>query len=70
MEDGVAPIGLWWNCYDANWLKLLPPHVCKSLHLIKADYDFSLPPRKTLLSKACKLAVHVADQAGAANAAS
>ena len=45
-EDGVAPIGLWRNCYDSAWLKSLRPHVRASLNIIDADYNFSLPQPK------------------------
>ncbi len=55
-EDGVAPIGLWRNCYDSSWLKSLRPHVRKSLNAIKSDYRFTLPPLGTLLGKAQALA--------------
>lgn len=41
--DGVAPIGLWRNCYDRDWLNSLKPHVRASLQVIDDDYDFSLP---------------------------
>ena len=42
-EDGVAPIGLWCNCYDSTWLESLRPHVRESLQIIDKDYNFSLP---------------------------
>ncbi|KAH9853717.1 hypothetical protein C2E23DRAFT_776547 [Lenzites betulinus] len=45
-EDGLAPIGLWRNCYDQDWLKSLRPHVRASLKIIDADYDFKLPALK------------------------
>lgn len=45
-EDSLAPIGLWRNCYDQEWLKSLRPHVRASLKIIDKDYDFSLPPPK------------------------
>ncbi|KAI0737796.1 hypothetical protein C8Q80DRAFT_1114763, partial [Daedaleopsis nitida] len=43
IEDGVAPIGLWRNCYDQAWLRSLRPHVRESLKIINTDYIFSLP---------------------------
>lgn len=46
IEDGVAPIGLWRNCYDPAWLKSLRPHVRASLRIVDADYDFVLPKPK------------------------
>ncbi|KAL1941491.1 hypothetical protein VTO73DRAFT_6930 [Trametes versicolor] len=46
VEDGVAPIGLWRNCYDSDWLKSLRPHVRESLNIIDKDYDFTLPKLK------------------------
>ncbi|OJT09097.1 hypothetical protein TRAPUB_7 [Trametes pubescens] len=45
-EDSLAPIGLWRNCYDQDWLKSLRPHVRASLKIIDADYDFKLPALK------------------------
>ena len=41
--DGVAPVGLWRNCYNLAWLKSLRPHVRQSLNIIPSDYNFSLP---------------------------
>ncbi|KAH9919204.1 uncharacterized protein BXZ73DRAFT_52640, partial [Epithele typhae] len=41
-EDGVAPCGLWRNCYDPEWLASLFPHVRDSLNIIDEDYNFSL----------------------------
>lgn len=41
-EEGVAPIGLWRNCYDARWLGSLKAHVLRSLQVQEEDYDFSL----------------------------
>ena len=46
VEDGIAPVGLWRNCYDRAWLKSLRPHVRASLKIIDADYDFTLPKPK------------------------
>ncbi|TBU28227.1 hypothetical protein BD311DRAFT_663651, partial [Dichomitus squalens] len=43
MEDTIAPIGLWRNCYDQKWLNFLRLHVRASLRIIDADYVFSLP---------------------------
>ncbi len=42
-EDGVAPIGLWQNCYDVAWLESLRPHVRRSLNIIESDYQFDIP---------------------------
>ena len=42
IEDGVAPIGLWRNCYDKAWLASLKPHVLQSLKVRDEDYNFSL----------------------------
>ncbi|KAI0710494.1 hypothetical protein C8Q76DRAFT_623967, partial [Earliella scabrosa] len=41
-EDGVAPIGLWRNCYNPAWLKKQPPHIIRELEIVDEDYDFSL----------------------------
>ncbi len=38
-----APIGLWRNCYDEEWLRSLKPHVRERLNIIPDDYNFSLP---------------------------
>ncbi|TFK83037.1 hypothetical protein K466DRAFT_499232, partial [Polyporus arcularius HHB13444] len=43
-EEGVAPVGLWRNCYDDTWLRSLRPHVRASLNIIDSDYKFTLPP--------------------------
>ncbi|KAI0753045.1 hypothetical protein C8Q80DRAFT_1097709, partial [Daedaleopsis nitida] len=43
IEDGIAPIGLWKNCYDHAWLRSLRPHVRESLKIINTDYAFTLP---------------------------
>ena len=42
VEDGVAPIGLWRNCYDPVWLSEQPPHIIRELEIVDEDYDFSL----------------------------
>ena len=42
-EDGIAPIGLWKNCYDNDWLAEQPPYVVRELEIIDEDYNFSLP---------------------------
>lgn len=47
-EDGVAPVGLWRNCYDKEWLNALRPHVREALQIIDADYDFTLPAPRVL----------------------
>ncbi|KAI0366437.1 hypothetical protein BV20DRAFT_952153, partial [Pilatotrama ljubarskyi] len=43
VEDSLAPVGLWRNCYDEEWLKSLRPHVRASLNIIQEDYKFTLP---------------------------
>ncbi|KAI9057515.1 hypothetical protein FKP32DRAFT_1583582 [Trametes sanguinea] len=49
LEEGIAPIGLWRNCYDRDWLMSLRPHVRESLNIIDEDYNFALPkPRPTV----------------------
>ena len=42
IEDGIAPRGLWRNCYDHVWLTTLKPYIRWSLHVIDEDYDFSI----------------------------
>ncbi|KAI0715889.1 hypothetical protein C8T65DRAFT_572658, partial [Cerioporus squamosus] len=41
-EDGIAPVGLWRNCYDRDWLQAQPAHIVRELEIIDEDYDFSL----------------------------
>ncbi|KAI0368827.1 hypothetical protein BV20DRAFT_947330 [Pilatotrama ljubarskyi] len=43
-EDGHAPVGLWRNCYDRDWLRGLQPYQRRALKIINADYDFDLTP--------------------------
>ncbi|RDX40004.1 hypothetical protein OH76DRAFT_1366880, partial [Lentinus brumalis] len=50
-EDGVAPIGLWKNCYDDVWLASLRPHVRASLNIVQSNYKFNVPALKTLLQR-------------------
>ncbi|KAJ8457003.1 hypothetical protein ONZ51_g11788 [Trametes cubensis] len=44
VEDGYAPVGLWRNCYDSEWLKNLPSYQRRALKIINADYDFDVTP--------------------------
>ncbi|KAH9831927.1 uncharacterized protein C8Q71DRAFT_714643, partial [Rhodofomes roseus] len=41
-EEGIAPVGMWRNCYDEGWLNSLKAHVLDSLRVIDEDYDFNL----------------------------
>ncbi|KAI0373845.1 hypothetical protein BV20DRAFT_977504 [Pilatotrama ljubarskyi] len=41
--DSPAPVGLWRNCYDANWLADLTPGQRCSLEIIEEEYVFDLP---------------------------
>ncbi|RPD53694.1 hypothetical protein L226DRAFT_456214, partial [Lentinus tigrinus ALCF2SS1-7] len=41
-EDGIAPAGLWKNCYDKEWLERQPAHVIRELEIVDEDYDFTL----------------------------
>lgn len=41
VEDGVAPIGLWRNCYDQHWLQAQPPHMQRELEIVEEPYDFN-----------------------------
>ncbi|KAH9909429.1 uncharacterized protein BXZ73DRAFT_59520, partial [Epithele typhae] len=41
--EGRAPVGLCRNCYDAEWLQSLRPHIRDALQVIDKDYDFTLP---------------------------
>ncbi|KAJ8454816.1 hypothetical protein ONZ51_g12806 [Trametes cubensis] len=40
--DGLAPTGLWRNCYDKDWLRTLDADQRNTLEVIDDDYDFSL----------------------------
>ena len=40
-EDGVAPSGLWRNCYDREWLSIQASHIIRELEVVDADYDFT-----------------------------
>ncbi|KAI9060537.1 hypothetical protein FKP32DRAFT_1577556, partial [Trametes sanguinea] len=51
VEEGIAPIGLWRNCYDRDWLKSLRPHVRESLNIIDEDYNFTLPKPRTSVQR-------------------
>lgn len=42
VEEGTAPIGLWRNCYDAEWLARQPEYIVRELEIIPEDYDFGL----------------------------
>lgn len=41
-EDGVAPAGLWRNCYDERWLQGLRVNARTELEVMDEDYDFTL----------------------------
>lgn len=41
-EDGIAPVGLWRNCYNKAWLEKQPPHIVRELEIVDEDYDFKL----------------------------
>ncbi len=41
-EEGVAPSGLWRNCYDPEWLQQQPPYIIDELEILDEDYDFTL----------------------------
>ncbi len=42
-EDSIAPIGLWRNCYDKDWLEAQPAHIVRELEIVAEDYDFGIP---------------------------
>ena len=46
VEDGIAPIGLWRNCYDPEWLGRLPRYRLRELQIIDSDFDFSFDPHE------------------------
>ncbi|KAI1789522.1 hypothetical protein LXA43DRAFT_892733, partial [Ganoderma leucocontextum] len=39
-EPGVAPPGLWRNCYDAEWLSKLNGYDRRKLAMVDSDYEF------------------------------
>ncbi|PIL31027.1 hypothetical protein GSI_05721 [Ganoderma sinense ZZ0214-1] len=41
-EGGIAPIGLWRNCYDQEWLDDQPAYIIRELEVVDEDYDFSI----------------------------
>ncbi|KAI0753001.1 hypothetical protein C8Q80DRAFT_1097403 [Daedaleopsis nitida] len=41
---GVAPPGLWINCYDPVWLENLPEWEVEQMEIINQPYDFTLDP--------------------------
>ncbi|TFK79870.1 hypothetical protein K466DRAFT_504858, partial [Polyporus arcularius HHB13444] len=41
---GVAPVGLWRNCYNDKWLETLADWEIEILEIINEDYDFTLDP--------------------------
>ncbi|KAI0709979.1 hypothetical protein C8Q76DRAFT_798750 [Earliella scabrosa] len=41
---GVAPRGLWRNCYNPSWLAKLPSWELEQLEIIDSDYDFTIDP--------------------------
>ncbi|KAL7281629.1 hypothetical protein ACG7TL_004946 [Trametes sanguinea] len=42
-EPGEAPIGLWRNCYDPQWIDTLRPYQRDRLEMMPSDYDFTIP---------------------------
>ncbi|KAI1783124.1 hypothetical protein LXA43DRAFT_904207, partial [Ganoderma leucocontextum] len=40
--DSVAPVGLWRNCYDDEWVKQQDPWVIRELCIVNDDYDFTI----------------------------
>ncbi|TFK81047.1 hypothetical protein K466DRAFT_502838, partial [Polyporus arcularius HHB13444] len=42
--SGVAPIGLWRNCYNDDWLDTLQDWEIELLEIVDEDYDFTLDP--------------------------
>ncbi|KAI1783090.1 hypothetical protein LXA43DRAFT_904308, partial [Ganoderma leucocontextum] len=40
-EEGIAPMGLWRNCYDETWLKAQAPHFVRELEIVDEDYNFT-----------------------------
>lgn len=41
---GVAPVGLWRNCYNEEWLSKLDDYEIENLEIKEQDYDFTLDP--------------------------
>ncbi|KAI0711694.1 hypothetical protein C8Q76DRAFT_623107, partial [Earliella scabrosa] len=42
-EHGIAPRGLWKNCYNPAWLDKLRPYERRQLKIIEREYDFTIP---------------------------
>ncbi|KAH9889313.1 hypothetical protein C8Q73DRAFT_653898, partial [Cubamyces lactineus] len=40
--DGLAPPGLWRNCYNEEWLRGLDADRRNALSIVEEEYDFSL----------------------------
>lgn len=43
VEDGVAPRGLWRNCYNPAWLATLMPHELEELEMIDGAFRSHSP---------------------------
>ncbi len=43
VAPGVAPIGLWRNCYNTAWLDTLDEEDLEKLQIIDEDFDLTLP---------------------------
>ncbi len=43
VTDGIAPQGLWRNCYNPEWLAMLMPHELEELDMIEGTIDLTLP---------------------------
>ncbi|RPD74277.1 hypothetical protein L226DRAFT_463960, partial [Lentinus tigrinus ALCF2SS1-7] len=41
---GVAPVGLWRNCYNEEWLASLDDYEIENLEIQEGNYDFTLDP--------------------------
>ena len=41
---GTVPVGLWRNCYDADWLAGQRAYMVEDLDIIDADFDLTPPP--------------------------
>ena len=41
--NNSAPVGLWRNCYDAEWMRKQKEIFIDELCVIEEDYDFTIP---------------------------
>ena len=50
--NSVAPVGLWRNCYNPEWLSRQDIWTIRALEIIDEDYDFTLNLTRGLVDEA------------------